>query len=214
MSQNVKTQPRWPEEVFERLLEFALDWDSPEILEELLQLAHRLHCVPRANSEVLAKACEKNNYDLVKPLVERGYRFRPHMLDKTMEKKRTIAQLILRRVEYDQDETFETDKQIQNLKILGLAAKTSYILACYMNLVGKYDWEATTVCECYDDTAGDHISKELRRHHCPTHRNFKPHLLCSAHLECNDPVTRCFLLAEACSDMADDCPIYRTGYRD
>ena len=78
-------------------MDTAVDWDSLEILEELLELAHRSRCVPRPNSGVLTKACGKDDYDLVKPLVERGYRLRPHMLakNKSTEKKRTIAQLIL-----------------------------------------------------------------------------------------------------------------------
>ena len=96
-SQNAKSHPAWPGKVMETLLKTAVDWESPEILEDLLELAHHLGCVPNVNSKALAKACEKDNYDLVLPLVERGYRLKPPMLDKTMGvmKKRNIAQLIL-----------------------------------------------------------------------------------------------------------------------
>ena len=39
-------------------------------------------------------------------------------------------------------------------------------------------------------------------------------VLCDHHLECNDPVTRCFLLAKTCSDLAEEDSIYRAEYRD
>ena len=96
-SHNAKSHLAWPGKVFECLLGTGIDWDSPDILEDILDLAHHSGCNPRANSEVLAKACKKDDYDLVLPLVERGYRLRPPMLDKTRNnmKKRTIAQLIL-----------------------------------------------------------------------------------------------------------------------
>ena len=96
-SQNAKSHPAWPENIFESLLKTAVDWESQDILEDLLELAHQSGCVPNVNSKALAKACEKDNYDLVLPLVERGYRLKPPMLDKTrgVVKKRNIAQLIL-----------------------------------------------------------------------------------------------------------------------
>ena len=97
---------------------------------------------------------------------------------------------------------------------MGLAIKQSYILACYMSLAKNYNWDTAIVCECADATKVDSISEYLLHHHCPTHKEFKPHLLCSSHLECNDPITRCFLLAKACSDMAEKCTDYGDKYRD
>ena len=104
--------------------------------------------------------------------------------------------------------------QTQNLKVMGLVIKQSYILACYMSLTKNYNWDTSIVCECADVTKLDSSSDELLFHHCPTHIEFKPHLLCSSHLECNDPITRCFLLAKACSDMAEKCTDYEEEYRD
>ena len=102
--------------------------------------------------------------------------------------------------------------QTQNLKILGLVIKQSYILACYMTLIKKYNWDTSIICECYGKV--DSNSDDLLHHNCPTHTNFKPRLLCSSHLECNDPITRCFLLAKACSDMAEKWSDYGDKYRD
>ena len=51
-------------------------------------------------------------------------------------------------------------------------------------------------------------------HHCPAHKNFQPDVLCSHHLECNDPVTRCFLLAKKCSQFAEESYNYAQEYRD
>ena len=97
---------------------------------------------------------------------------------------------------------------------MGLATKSSYILACYASLAEKYGWKAAgAACEC-GDTDYDEGKEEESRHLCPMHRDFKPSLRCSAHLECNDPVTRCFLLAKACADLADDCHEYSAEYRD
>ena len=125
VARNVKAEqeeavPPWPEEVLERLLSMAVEWDSRQILEELLQFSRNtpslLKCAPRANSEALAKACRKNNYDLVRPLVDRGYRLQPDRLVKRRIKKRSVPLFVLKKADDDGAETFETDKRIHNLR--------------------------------------------------------------------------------------------------
>ena len=40
MVDNMKADPPWTEDVFERLFVVAVDWESPEMLGELLELAY------------------------------------------------------------------------------------------------------------------------------------------------------------------------------
>ena len=125
-ARNVKAEereppwPPWPEEVIERLLSMAVEWDSRQVLEELLQFSRNspslLKFVPRANSDALAKACRKNNYALVRPLVDRGYRLQPDRLDRRRIKKRSVPLFVLKKAGDDGAETFETDKRIHNLR--------------------------------------------------------------------------------------------------
>ena len=103
----------------------------------------------------------------------------------------------------------------------------------------NYEWPLMTVCsvekpckmsnvcnvvESQSRTAGSKYASSTINfsqkvmdegfHHCPTHKNFQPDVLCSHHLECNDPVTRCFLLAKKCSQFAEESCNYAQEYRD
>ena len=67
------------EEVFEQLFALAVDRESPVMLEELLQMGYNpqepfLRWDPPPNSEIMARACRRDNYGLIKLLVDRGYR--------------------------------------------------------------------------------------------------------------------------------------------
>ena len=84
------------EEVFERLLALAVERDAPEMLEELLELARRpgehaagplLPWDPLPNSPVLAAACRKDSYALIKLLVDWGYRLKPYKMGDCGTKK-------------------------------------------------------------------------------------------------------------------------------
>lgn len=247
MVDNIEDDPPWAEDVFERLFIIAVDCESPEMLEELLELAYDtepddhkvqnpfLTLRPLPNSKVLAMACKKNNYALVRLLVDRGYRLKMSISGK--EEKivngsmmQGIMQLAFQRVENKEDESFEASDQIQNLRVMELAVNPSYILACYTSLADKYDWSEPIACECSNEhpnysqcksigsTSGIYyLSQKVFDegfHYCPTHNKFAPNVLCDQHLECNDPVTRCFLLAKTCSDYADEDATYRADYRD
>ncbi len=50
-------------------------------------------------------------------------------------------------------------------------------------------------------------------HYCPRHPKFTPVLNCTRHLECNDPVTSCLILAKECSDLAALNPEHRNAYK-
>ena len=56
--------------------------------------------------------------------------------------------LMLNRVELDEADTFEADEEMQNLRVMDLAVRPSYIFACYASLAEKYDWEEPITCEC------------------------------------------------------------------
>ena len=56
--------------------------------------------------------------------------------------------LMLNRVELDQADTFEANNEMQNLRIMDLAVRPSYVSACYSSLAEKNDWEEPINCEC------------------------------------------------------------------
>ena len=73
------------EEVFHHLFTLAVEGESPGMLEELLQLAYSnqeplLRWDPLPNSEILARACKRENYSIIKLLVDRGYRLKPYKM--------------------------------------------------------------------------------------------------------------------------------------
>ncbi len=51
-------------------------------------------------------------------------------------------------------------------------------------------------------------------HYCPANPLFRPTLTCRDHIECNDPIFRCFDLAKMASDHADHIPEYRVEYNE
>ena len=221
-------------QMLKELLDFAFDTDSEDSSTNTAFINHR----PRPNSEVLALACKKNNYDLLRLLVDRGYRLKPYKLRNLgKEEEETIKGQMLRlfkqlagqKISNKEDQSLEASDQIQRLRIMELAVNPTYILACYTSLTGKYDWRTPLHCECSEECQNHKQSKSTETnsatilpqkmleedfHYCPTHTNFEPDILCDQHLECNDPVTRCFLLAKMCSDFAKKDTPYRAEYRD
>ena len=246
---NMEEENLWTKDVFEKLFMVAVDYESTEMLEELLHLAYgtdsdgdrsgnpfvSLH--PHPNSKVLAMTCKKNNYSLVRLMVDRGYRLKPFKVrnlgneEKTTKArmKQWLMQFSLQRRENKVDESFEESDQIQSLRLMELAVNPSYILACYISLAERCDLKKPIHCECSkkrpnlyqyhlteNNIASNYLSNiafEEDFHYCPSHTRFKPSVLCDQHLECNDPVTRYFLLAKICSDFAEDYATYRADYR-
>ena len=178
MVNNIKDGTVWAEDVFECLFMVAVDYESPELLEELLELAHNtdlddhekntpfLPWDPQPNSQVLVMACKRNNFALVRLLVDRGYRLKPKIGNFEKEEAKTtkrlpswalcigsrmmqgLMNLAFQRMENKDDELFEASDQIQNLRIMELAVNPSYILACYTSVAEKYDWRNPIPCEC------------------------------------------------------------------
>ena len=250
MVANIHGADNWLEEVFEQLFMVAINYESIQMLRELLDFAFDtdsedngtntafINQRPPPNSKVLAIACKKNNYDLLRLLVDRGYRLKPYRLRNFgKEEEETIKDQMVRlfkqgagqKINTKGDESFEASDQIQKLRIMELAVNPTYILACYTSLAEKYDWRTPMHCECSKEFQNYKQSKSTESssasnlpqkmleedfHYCPTHTNFETDILCDQHLECNDPVTRCFLLAKMCSDLAKKDTTYRAEYRD
>ena len=150
----------------------------------------------------------KDNYALVRLLVDRGYRLKPYRMGNsrrsieeekgdimTRDKLQEIMQRVFQRVESKEDESFCSCGQMQNLRVMELAVKSSYILACYTSLAEKYDWKSPVACECskghpsYNQSVSNVSSISNRSssvfylsqkvfdegfHGCPTHCKFEP----------------------------------------
>ncbi len=130
------------------------------------------------------------------------------------------------------------DDQIYNLLLLRMMSRPSYIFACYMVVAEKWDLEADdleerpVICECPIRQPPPGHSKSSRRrrmglndvmaamvtsdddvfHHCPASEKYSPHPDCAHHMECNDPVYRCFDLARYASEGAKRVPEFRTEF--
>ena len=107
---------------------------------------------------------------------------------------------------------FDGGDEVNDLNILRLMAKRSYIISCYESVVESKNYSNTPEspgspgyfrgaedCNCYteDTTIGlemnsnENIEKEdVEFHYCPAHSNFKPNMHCNQHVECNDPIYR------------------------
>ena len=56
------------------------------------------------------------------------------------------------------------------------------------------------------------ITNEPEFHFCPSNEKFLPHPDCNEHVECNDPVFRCFDIARAAKKFAKRRPEYEAEY--
>ena len=102
---------------------------------------------------------------------------------------------------------FEGGDVVNDLHLLRLMAKPSYILSCYNSVAEKCFMDNNqrlhNSCNCsQNEDSVDAASKHyyyVRRdevHYCPAHPQFFPSMTCQEHLECNDPIFRCFDLAK------------------
>ena len=112
---------------------------------------------------------------------------------------------------------FDGGDEVNDLNILRLMAKRSYIISCYESVVESKCYSCTKDsdslespgspgyfqgaedCQCYTEntTIGiemnsyENIEKEdIEFHYCPAHKFFKPNMHCNQHVECNDPIYR------------------------
>ena len=61
---------------------------------------------------------------------------------------------------------------------------------------------------------GAYVNNFKKQHYCPQNQYFRPRMHCRSHVECNDPLFRCFDLAKLASEYADRIPEYREEYED
>ena len=112
---------------------------------------------------------------------------------------------------------FDGGDEVNDLNILRLMAKRSYIISCYESVVESKNYsnekesdfseppgspgyfQGAEDCQCYTEntTIGiemnsyENIEKEdIEFHYCPAHKFFKPNMHCNQHVECNDPIYR------------------------
>jgi hypothetical protein len=230
--QNAVTAPAWHETVFEQLFAIAVDKEASDILKDLLELAYDgkedefqpfITLKPIPNSKIMVQACATNVYMLVKALVDRGYRLKAFEKEnKTRnekENKGTTQQALHLTLNYGRECLY--NDEIRNLRLLGLISKPSYVIACYVSMTEKCEWsDNPDLCECHPEAVSyPNFAKiiEIKAegfHYCPTHQKFDADMLCTRHLECNDPITRCFILSKFCSDRASASPEHRAEYRE
>jgi hypothetical protein len=114
---------------------------------------------------------------------------------------------------------FDGGDEVNDLNILRLMAKRSYIISCYESVVESKNYsdsdtndsdsseppgspgyfQSAEDCQCYTENikisvemnSFENIEKEdFEFHYCPAHAYFKPNMHCNQHVECNDPIYR------------------------
>ena len=191
----------------------------------------------KKNSQILKSACRKDNIEVVKILVTYGCRLSISSLEEKMKqsfwsKYYKHVQMLLS----DQDEEVKSSTdEVNGLQILRLMAKPSYILACYECAVDKTFSDdnhkpkihfkgfnkkrsfhrlaidkqmSIDICNCH------HADSEIEFHYCPANPKFVPSLDCQDHLECNDPIFKCFDLAKMATIYAQHIPEYKDEYEE
>ena len=96
---------------------------------------------------------------------------------------------------------------MNDLNLLKLMAKPSYVLACYYYIAEKTieKWNTDGIMQSY----GCHCWEENVDHFCPAHPKYNPNMKCQDHMECSDPIFRCFDLAKLANEYADKVHEFR-----
>ncbi len=114
---------------------------------------------------------------------------------------------------FDDAGHFAGGDEVNDLHIFKLMSTESYILSCYEVAVEKSQDDKEGDIFCCKGT--DNIDpKSQRKHSCPADERFKPNMHCSNHVECNDPIFRCFDMAKMAMTYAYKVPEYREEYED
>ena len=105
------------------------------------------------------------------------------------------------------EDTFEGADDLNQLKLLRIMAEPFYIIACYLTLLESSKLlqqdKRRYKCACISQ------SNQPGFHYCPATKKFKPSDFCRQHIECNDPITTCFDIAEKCSKLSNRVPEFR-----
>ena len=107
------------------------------------------------------------------------------------------------------DNLVENDA-LNQLKIMKMSARSSYIMACYLEALDYYNSSNKVpnkyLCSCYYDLSRNEM------HYCPANDRFAPKGYCRYHIECCDPLFRCFDLAKWATSLAKQVSEYREEY--
>ena len=80
-------------------------------------------------------------------------------------------------------------------------------LACYHCIAEKTleNWNSDGIMQSY----GCQCWEENVNHFCPAHPKYNPNMKCQDHMECSDPIFRCFDLAKLANEYADKVHEFR-----
>ncbi len=213
---------------FAALMEKAVAMGDRRALKEALVNAHDRHPpllpAPAQNSPALVAACNRESLDLVRLLVERGYRLESsHFKDAPDGSWSGLP--FQRPSEGARRGEERRDDEILNLHILRAMAKPCYVFTCYSTVTEAQKKKRTRKgrsrcnfrgCDCRVEKRQEEEEGErddevdvLGGHPCPDSKNFEPRSSCVEHPACNDPILRLFEISKVASGQADKVPEYR-----
>ena len=212
--------------LYEEILLHLIDEENLELMNEILRRLEDQKLsnykgyytsILQKNSPILMAACRKDSFGIVRILVDHGCRLTPSFLDDTNTTKETKISWTKKMfdvVRPPSHDLFEGGDEVNDLHLLRLMAKPSYILSCYDSVAERtytktdHNQRQNHSCHCSQIEAQDTIARRTIQgavrsyyyvgedHYCPAHPRFFPSMSCQEHLECNDPIFRCFDLAK------------------
>ena len=206
--------------LYEETLLFLIDEENLELMADILSKLQdeklndeNYSSILQKNSPILMAACRKDHFEIVRILVDHGCRLTPSYLDDTNTSKenktswtRYTSQIQTMLLDVVQPRAadhnlFEGGDVVNDLHLLRLMAKPSYILSCYNSVAEKTFMDNNQTlhhrCNCsQNEDSVDTSSKHLIEHYYYIGRDEFHSMTCQEHLECNDPILRCFDLAK------------------
>ncbi len=217
-------------EIFSKLLLDAVESGDRLTMREVLANAHdrRPALVPTPlkafNSPALLEACLREDREMVRLLVDRGYRLRSMHFDaKKTWKESTWSGLPIKRPraerargrDWRKDGEEDEGDEVFNMHVLRAMSKPCYVFTCYtvVSDVARKLLKKKQRNENGDVGRECGCDGEVHRGHCPDNRvRFDPKLGCLEHPACNDPIFWFFKISKVASSHAGKVPEYREEY--
>ncbi|XP_059078651.1 short transient receptor potential channel 1-like [Tigriopus californicus] len=226
------------ENLFDSLISKAVEMNNSKALSEVLSAAQdssSLSIKKPLNHQALINVCESENRKLAEVFLFKGYRLQSTHFKKEIDKDSKKEIKAGRKEESETESEQESEKnfclfmpffppkpkkgnkkkdEIQNYRILRAMAQPCYILSQFVVI---YERLKTVQQNPDEQDSPKKKGDTLRRNdsHCsPLDDMFRPIFPCSKHVECNDPVFRCFEMVKIANKCARNVPEYREEYEE
>ena len=183
-----------------------------------------------SSSYVLLVACQNESYEIVRELVLSGYRLctRRYTRQVTKTKSFKFRPLLIapKKDATDRSAPEKDDDDVRDVFVLKNLTKPCYILSRYLMAAENNEYfrflngeSDVNYCDCQKSQScewamRDYYEHQADLHKCPRSLAYIPVATCNKHVECSDPVARCFSLSKHANGYAARVPECRTEYKE